>query len=107
VSAYRNLAARSPVAHARFTFRHLLSFGRAYWDLLVPCVPWYAVILAFRSTFSIKYFQHWHGLDLTTADAYAPGWHSAHCCCPLRSRWLCRGRRGGVSPNWFHFGEIG
>lgn len=28
---------------------------------------WYSVILAFRSTFSIKYFQHTHGLDLATA----------------------------------------
>lgn len=28
---------------------------------------WYSVILAFRSTFSIKYFQHAHGLDLATA----------------------------------------
>jgi MFS family permease len=30
---------------------------------------WYAVILAFRSTFSIKYFQHAHGLSLATAGA--------------------------------------
>jgi nitrate/nitrite transporter NarK len=32
-------------------------------------VLWYAVIFAFRSTFSIKYFQHAHGLDLATAGA--------------------------------------
>lgn len=30
---------------------------------------WYAVILAFRSTFSIKYFQHAHGLVLADAGA--------------------------------------
>jgi len=30
-------------------------------------VLWYSVILAFRSTFSIKYFQHTRGLDLATA----------------------------------------
>jgi MFS family permease len=30
-------------------------------------VLWYSVILAFRSTFSIKYFQHTHGLDLAAA----------------------------------------
>jgi MFS family permease len=37
--------------------------------MLMLCVLWYAVIHAFRSTFSIKYFQHAHGLDLTTAGA--------------------------------------
>jgi MFS family permease len=47
----------------------LLRFGSAYWYLLALCVLWYAVILAFRSTFSIKYFQHAHGLDLATAGA--------------------------------------
>ncbi|MFG6486405.1 MFS transporter [Roseateles sp. BYS78W] len=51
----------------KFVWRDLLHFGRAYWYLLVLCVLWYSVILAFRSTFSIKYFQHVHGLDLATA----------------------------------------
>nr|WP_255763665.1 MFS transporter [Pelomonas sp. P7] len=50
-----------------FAWRDLLHFGKAYWYLLALCVLWYAVILAFRSTFSIKYFQHVHGLDLATA----------------------------------------
>jgi len=53
----------------RFAFRDLLSFGPAYWYLLVLCVLWYAVIFAFRSTFSIKFFQHAHGLDLAAAGA--------------------------------------
>jgi len=53
----------------RFVFRDLLRFGTAYWFLLILCVLWYAVILAFRSTFSIKYFQHAHGLTLATAGA--------------------------------------
>jgi MFS family permease len=44
-------------------------FGPAYWYLLVLCALWYAVIFAFRSTFSIKYFQHVHGLDLAAAGA--------------------------------------
>ena len=44
-------------------------FGPAYWYLLVLCVLWYSVIFAFRSTFSIKYFQHAHGLDLAAAGA--------------------------------------
>ncbi|MGH6782659.1 MAG: MFS transporter [Sphingomonadaceae bacterium] len=49
--------------------RDLLHFGPAYWYLLALCVLWYAVIFAFRSTFSIKYFQHAHGLDLAAAGA--------------------------------------
>ena len=53
----------------RFVLSDLLRFGTAYWFLLVLCVLWYAVIFAFRSTFSIKYFQHVHGLDLATAGA--------------------------------------
>lgn len=51
----------------KFVARDLLRFGRAYWYLLVLCVLFYAVILAFRSTFSIKYFQHAHGLTLGEA----------------------------------------
>ena len=51
----------------KFVWRDLLHFGKAYWYLLALCVLWYSVILAFRSTFSIKYFQHVHGLDLATA----------------------------------------
>ena len=52
-----------------FAAADLRGFGTAYWLLLVLCVLWYAVILAFRSTFSIKYFQHAHGLDLAAAGA--------------------------------------
>ena len=51
----------------RFAFRDVLSFGPAYWYLLILCVLWYAVIFAFRSTFAIKYFQHAHGLKLDAA----------------------------------------
>ena len=53
----------------RLVLSDLLRFGTAYWFLLVLCVLWYAVIFAFRSTFSIKYFQHAHSLDLATAGA--------------------------------------
>lgn len=59
-------SAVAPVAE-RFVLRDLLHFGKAYWYLLALCVLWYSVILAFRSTFSITYFQHVHGLDLATA----------------------------------------
>ncbi|MGP0055914.1 MAG: MFS transporter [Steroidobacteraceae bacterium] len=54
-------------ATQRFVFRDLLRFPTPYWYLLVLCVLWYSVIFAFRSTFSIKYFQHTHGLDLASA----------------------------------------
>ena len=59
----------APGAAQRFAPGDLLRFRPAYWYLLVLCVLWYAVIFAFRSTFSIKYFQHAHGLDLATAGA--------------------------------------
>lgn len=52
-----------------FAWRDVLRFGGPYWYLLVLCVLWYAVMLAFRSTFSIKYFQHAHGLPLAEAGA--------------------------------------
>jgi MFS family permease len=61
-------ASRSAAAQP-LAARDLLHSGAAYWYLLVLCVLWYAVMYAFRSTFSIKYFQHAHGLDLTTAGA--------------------------------------
>jgi MFS family permease len=50
-----------------FAWRDVLGFGSAYWYLLVLCVLWYGVILAFRSTFAIKYFQQAHGLSLEEA----------------------------------------
>jgi MFS family permease len=53
----------------RFGRGDLLRFEAAYWYLLALCVLWYAVIFAFRSTFSIEYFQHAHGLDLAAAGA--------------------------------------
>ena len=58
-----------PHTAQRYVPGDLLRFGTAYWFLLILCVLWYAVILAFRSTFSIKYFQHAHGLTLATAGA--------------------------------------
>jgi MFS family permease len=71
---YRWLDRRSRVAEPaarreRFVFRDLLSFGPAYWYILSLCVLWYSAMFAFRSTFSIKYFQHAHGLSLADAGA--------------------------------------
>ncbi|NJD31151.1 MAG: major facilitator superfamily domain-containing protein 1 [Gammaproteobacteria bacterium] len=51
----------------RPSWRDVLAFGRPYWYLLVLCVLWYAVILAFRSTFAIKYFQQAHAMPLAEA----------------------------------------
>ena len=65
----RNSTTQALRTAERFVAADLLRFGTAYWFLLVLCVLFYAVILAFRSTFSIKYFQHAHGLSLATAGA--------------------------------------
>jgi MFS family permease len=51
----------------RLVLGDLLRFPTAYWYLVILCVLWYSVIFAFRSTFSIEYFQHAHGLDLASA----------------------------------------
>jgi MFS family permease len=64
-----NTPARVSDTARRFVSGDLLRFGSAYWYLLALCVLWYAVIYAFRSTFSIEYFQHAHGLDLAGAGA--------------------------------------
>ena len=42
-------------------------FGTSYWYILALCVLFYSVIVPFRSTFSVKYFQHAHALDLESA----------------------------------------
>jgi MFS family permease len=66
---YRTAATGPREPRPRLQLRDLFQFGHAYWYLLVLCVLWYAAILAFRSTFAIKYFQHAHGLDLAAAGA--------------------------------------
>ena len=59
---------RAPQAQdAGFQWRDVLHFSPAYWMLVALCVLWYAGILAFRSTFAIKYFQHVFGLPLDEA----------------------------------------
>jgi MFS family permease len=47
----------------------LWRFDRSYWYIVGLCVAFYSVIFPFRSTFSIKYFQHAHGLSLQDAGA--------------------------------------
>jgi MFS family permease len=65
----RRDAAHPPAATPAFAWRDLFQFGPAFWRLLALCMLWYAVIVAFRSTFSIKFFQHAHGLELDAAGA--------------------------------------
>ena len=77
--------------------RDLLKFGTAYWYLLVLCVLWYAVILAFRSTFAIKYFQHAHGLALATAGAMNSYVFLAAIFATPAFGWLCD-RLGRYAP---------
>jgi MFS family permease len=62
-------AGRARHAAPAVAWSGLYRFGPAYWQLLGLCALWYAVIFAFRSTFSIKYFQHAHGLGLAAAGA--------------------------------------
>jgi MFS family permease len=51
----------------RFEWRNIARFGHSFWYLLGLCVLFYSVIFPFRSTFSIKYFQHAHDLPLQAA----------------------------------------
>ena len=73
----------------KFHPRDVLRFGGPYWYLLTLCVLWYAVILAFRSTFSIKYFQHAHGLSLEAAGAINSHVFLAALFATPAFGWLC------------------
>jgi MFS family permease len=57
-----------PPPAERFDWRSLGRFRADYWYTVGLCVAFYSVIFAFRSTFSIKYFQHAHGLSLEEAS---------------------------------------
>jgi MFS family permease len=87
-----------------FVLRDLLHFGKAYWYLLALCVLWYSVILAFRSTFSIKYFQQVHGLDLATAGAMNSYVFLAAVFATPTFGWLCD-RVGRYAP-FLAFGAV-
>jgi MFS family permease len=67
----RREAARGTLAIApqgeRVNWHSLRSFRAAYWYIVGICVTFYAVILPFRSTFAIEYFQHARGLSLDAA----------------------------------------
>jgi MFS family permease len=81
-----------------FVARDLLKFGTAYWYLLLLCVLWYGVILAFRSTFAIKYFQQAHGLSLEEAGQINAHVFLAALFATPAFGWLCDrlGRYAGL-----------
>ena len=97
----KRVRAEEPAAattqHQPFAFGDLLKFGAAYWFLLVLCVLWYAVMMAFRSTFAIKYFQHAHGLDLAAAGAMNSYVFLATIFATPAFGWLCD-RTGRYAP---------
>jgi MFS family permease len=89
---------RPATQQLRIEWRDLLRFGRAYWYLVGICVLWYSGILAFRSTFAIKYFQEAHGLSLDVAGQMVSFvFFAAIFSTPLLG-WLCdrTGRFSGM-----------
>jgi MFS family permease len=58
-----------PATAQRFVWRDLLQFDRSFWYIAGLCVTFYSVIMPFRSTFAIKYFQHAHEQTLEYASA--------------------------------------
>ena len=68
----RREAARGTLAIAppgeRIDWKNLLRFGAGYWYIVGIGVTFYAVILPFRSTFAIEYFQHAHNMSLVAAS---------------------------------------
>ena len=79
------------------SLRGISKFGAVYWCLLALCVLWFAVIFAFRSTFSIKYFQHAHGLSLAAAGAINAWVFLAALFATPAFGWLCD-RTGRYAP---------
>jgi MFS family permease len=56
----RGRDAATAATHRPFVVADLWRFGKAYWFLLILCVLWYAVILAFRSTNTNNNKHHPH-----------------------------------------------
>ena len=53
----------------RVVWSDIRRFDRSFWYITALCVAFYSVILPFRSTFAISYFQQGHGLTLQDAGA--------------------------------------
>jgi len=98
------IRAQLPHMAPHFSLRDVWKFGPAYWYLLVLCVLWYSVIFAFRSTFSIKYFQHAHGLELAAAGAINSYVFLAALFATPAFGWLCD-RIGRYAP-FLAFGAL-
>jgi MFS family permease len=67
--AERRYRLERPARTERMVWSDLWRFDPSYWYVVGLCVTFYSVILPFRSTFAIKYFQHAHGLTLQDAGA--------------------------------------
>ncbi len=102
----RRSGIRAQATHvaSHFSVRDVCKFGPAYWYLLALCVLWYSVIFAFRSTFSIKYFQHSHGLNLAAAGAINSYVFLAAIFATPAFGWLCD-RVGRYAP-FLAFGAL-
>ena len=68
-SAARRFVLPGPAPADRLVWTDIRAFDRSYWYVVGLCVTFYSVVLPFRSTFAIKYFQHAHGLSLEDAGA--------------------------------------
>jgi MFS family permease len=67
--AERRYHLERPTPSDKIVWSDLYRFDRSYWYIVGLCVTFYSVILPFRSTFAIKYFQEAHGLSLEAAGA--------------------------------------
>jgi MFS family permease len=67
VRAARRFTLVQSAAPDRIVWSDLWRFDRSYWYIVGLCVTFYSVIIPFRSTFAIKYFQQAHGLPLEEA----------------------------------------
>lgn len=68
-AAERRYQLAESAGSGRIVWSDLWRFDRSFWFIVGLCVTFYSVILPFRSTFAIKYFQHAHGLSLQDAGA--------------------------------------
>ena len=66
-NAERRYVLGRPQPPDRIVWSDLWRFDRSYWYIVGLCVTFYSVILPFRSTFAIEYFQNAHGLSLQRA----------------------------------------
>jgi MFS family permease len=56
-----------PAPSERIVWGDLVRFDRSFWYIVALCVTFYSVVLPFRSTFAIKFFQDAHHLSLEEA----------------------------------------